>query len=87
MYTIEVYKADKRFKDGSRLVNKTDYVETDADKLYAEALRFYPIEEGYTCVLYQTYVEKIHLMTGEKFMERYDTPHYCSPSSETYWST
>lgn len=31
-------------------------------------------------------VEKTNLMTGEKFMERSDTPYYCSPSSETYWS-
>lgn len=31
-------------------------------------------------------VEKTNLMSGEKFMERSDTPYYCSPSSETYWS-
>ena len=23
---------------------------------------------------------------GEEFKERYDTPYYCSPSSETYFS-
>ena len=33
-----------------------------------------------------TYVERTNLMTGEKFMESVDTPYYCSPSSETYWS-
>jgi len=32
-------------------------------------------------------VEKTNLMTGKKFMERSDTPYYCSPSSETYWSS
>lgn len=31
-------------------------------------------------------VEKTNIMSGEKFMERSDTPYYCSPSSETYWS-
>lgn len=31
-------------------------------------------------------VEKVNMMTGEKYMERSDTPYYCSPSSETYWS-
>jgi len=31
-------------------------------------------------------VEKVNMMTGEKFMERSDTPYYCSPSSESYWS-
>jgi len=25
-------------------------------------------------------------MTGAEFQERYDTPYYCSPSSETYYS-
>ena len=31
-------------------------------------------------------VERTNLMTGEKFMESVNTPYYCSPSSETYWS-
>ena len=31
-------------------------------------------------------VEKTNLLSGEKFMERSDTPYYCSPSSETFWS-
>ena len=33
-----------------------------------------------------TYVERTNIMTGKKFMEREDTPFFCSPSSETYWS-
>jgi len=31
-------------------------------------------------------VERTNLLSGKKFMERSDTPYYCSPSSETYWS-
>lgn len=31
-------------------------------------------------------VERTNLMSGEKFMEPEDTPYYCSPSSESYWS-
>lgn len=31
-------------------------------------------------------VEKTNIMSGNKFMERSDTPGYCSPSSEAYWS-
>tara|TARA_B100001287_G_scaffold207590_1_gene176606 strand:- start:2065 stop:2391 length:327 start_codon:yes stop_codon:yes gene_type:complete len=31
-------------------------------------------------------VEKTNMMSGKKFMERVNTPYYCSPSSETYWS-
>ena len=32
-------------------------------------------------------VERVNFMTGEKFMEAEDTPYFCSPSSETYWTT
>ena len=31
-------------------------------------------------------VEKTNLMTGKKYMEDVNTPHCCSPASETYWS-
>lgn len=32
-------------------------------------------------------VTRINLMSGKEFQERADTPYYCSPSSETYWSS
>ena len=31
-------------------------------------------------------VERTNLMSGKTFYERINVPHYCSPSSETYWS-
>lgn len=31
-------------------------------------------------------VERTNIMTGEKFMEAEDTPYFCSPSSESFWS-
>lgn len=31
-------------------------------------------------------VTRVNNMTGAEFQERADTPYYCSPSSETYWS-
>ena len=31
-------------------------------------------------------VERTNLMSGKKFMEAEDTPYFCSPASETYWS-
>lgn len=31
-------------------------------------------------------VERTNLLSGEKYMERVNTPSYCSPSSESYWS-
>jgi len=32
------------------------------------------------------YVTRKNLMSGKEFLEHYDTPYTCSPSSETYWS-
>jgi preprotein translocase subunit SecY len=29
---------------------------------------------------------RTNAMSGKTFQERYDTPYYCSPSSESYWS-
>lgn len=31
-------------------------------------------------------VERINLMSGLPYMEAEDTPNFCSPASETYWS-
>ena len=31
-------------------------------------------------------VERTNLMSGKTFLEDADTPIYCSPASETYWS-
>lgn len=35
----------------------------------------------------EQFVERTNLMTGKTFMESVNTPYYCSPSSETYWSS
>src|SRR5262245_54997507 len=32
-------------------------------------------------------VERTNFMSGKKFMEPSNTPGFCSPSSETYWSS
>ncbi len=31
-------------------------------------------------------VERTNIISGKTFLEEKDTPYYCSPSSETYWS-
>ncbi len=40
--------------------------------------------------LYRTLIEKMvertNLMSGKKYMESVNTPNYCSPASEAYWS-
>ncbi len=86
-YTVEVYKTDKRTKAGTRLVKKKDHEnvsETGIKNLYREV---YPGAEGYTVKVFETYVTCKSAMVGTEFQERYDTPYYCSPRSETYWSS
>lgn len=31
-------------------------------------------------------VKRVNLMSGKEYYESVNTPNYCSPSSETYWS-
>ncbi len=83
MYTVEMYKLDKRYKEGMKLTYKTD---VDAQDL-SQMERMYPRRPGYIVKIFETYVERKNFMTGESYQERYDVPYTCSPRSETYWST
>ena len=86
MYTVELYKKDSRTKQGERLVSKVDHdVESLATLKYLTQRR-YPASAGYRFEIHETYVKKHNLMGGGEFTERYDTPHFCSPASESYWS-
>lgn len=84
MYTVEIYRADKRTKAGEKLVYKEDRTETDRDAVEKIAANSCKPNERYE--IHETYVTRKSLMNGAEFQERYDTPYYCSPSSETYWS-
>jgi hypothetical protein len=83
-YTIEVYKADRRTKQGERLINKQDL--GDITDTLAKKLVEMNQDAGFRVELHETYVTRTNMMSGKEFQERYDTPYYCSPSSETYWS-
>jgi hypothetical protein len=86
MYTVEIYKKDARTKKGERLVSKTDYEVTEQSMLEHTVKHTYRASQGYRYEIHETYVTKTNLMGGKEFTERYDTPHFCSPSSESYWS-
>ena len=84
MYTVEIYRADKRTKAGERLVLKKDYATYNRSTLEKSVKDSLQKSERYE--IHETYVTRKSLMNGAEFQERYDTPYYCSPSSETYWS-
>ena len=89
MFTLEIYKKDARKKSGERLVGKYDYDRKDRESMGRECNELYHLyhpNQGYRFEIHETYVTKHNLMGGKEFTERYDTPHFCSPSSESYWS-
>jgi hypothetical protein len=83
-YTLEIYKADRRTKEGRRLVATQDFAPSTKDyiSVTADAKR----KLGFIVEVYETYVTRKNLVSGVEFQERYDTPYYCSPRSESYWS-
>ena len=86
MYTVEIYKRDARTKVGERLVSKTDYDVTEKSMLEHTVKHTYRASQGYRYEIHETYVTRTNMMGGKEYQERYDTPRYCSPSSEAYWS-
>jgi hypothetical protein len=86
MYTVEIYKKDARKKSGERLVSKTDYEVTEKTMLEHTVKHTYRQSQGYRYEIHETMVTRTNMMGGKEYQERYDTPNYCSPSSESYWS-
>ena len=85
-YTVEIYKKDARTKVGERLVSKTDYEVSDKSMLEHTVKHTWRASQGYRYEIHETYVTRTNMMGGKEYQERYDTPRYCSPSSEAYWS-
>jgi hypothetical protein len=86
MYTVELYKRDRRIKSGERLDRKVDHSTADRAAIAEVYAAKYPAARGYRWEIHETYVVRKNMMTGVEYQERYDTPWSCSPSSETYWS-
>ena len=89
MFTLEIYKMDRRTREGQRLVGKYDYDRADRAAMQREIAELYPTYrkiDGYIFNIVETYVTRRNMMGGAEYQERYDTPWHCSPSSETYWS-
>ena len=83
-YTLELYKSDKRVKEGKRLIKKEDFAPSTVD--YINAVAESKRKLGFIVEVFKTYTVKKNVMTGKYYDERYDTPYFCSPSSESFWS-
>jgi hypothetical protein len=87
-YTIEVYQKDRRFKSGEHMINKQDLEFATRAEAEAWGPAFYARDLGreYRFAVHETWVTRKNMMSGREYQERYDTPRYCSPSSEAYWT-
>ena len=83
-YTLEIYKTDKRTKEGRRLYSKQEFAPVTKD--YINAVADGKRKLGFIVEVFETYVTRKNLMTGKEYQERYDTPYFCSPSCESFWS-
>jgi phosphoserine aminotransferase len=77
----ESYGGVKHFKSkgaATRAANKLNREDADYQYAVSETQKFYE-EIEYT-------ITQKNMMSGAKFEEKVNTPYYCSPSSEAYWS-
>lgn len=85
---VETFKADRRVRTsfngnlpGWRLVDTMIVDEAKAKRLVASST-----DKSVKYKLHSAYELKRNLMTGKKYWEATDTPFYCSPASEAYWT-
>jgi hypothetical protein len=92
-FTVELYKTDKRIKKderygrnraGLRFVEVVDFAPSTRD--YISTVEADMQKRGFVVNVFETFVTKINMMSGKEYQERYDTPGFCSPSSESFWS-
>lgn len=86
-YTVEVYKRDARTKTGERLECKLSYP-TCANRVQLEKdlVKIFAHDKGFRIEIHETFITRKNLLSGVEFQERYDTPSFCSPASESFWS-
>lgn len=75
--SIKYYKTAGAAKTAmARLVNRCNY---SAESVAVADLKIYQ-------TLIERTVERVNLMTGQRYRESVNTPNHCSPASEAYWS-
>lgn len=71
----------------SRLCNAyEEATNKDLGRTHVNDINNYMVMSVEDYELIEPMVEKTNMMTGNKFQESINTPHYMSPSSESYWS-
>jgi hypothetical protein len=88
-YTLYIYKQDRRYKTGERLVHTSVWCDHTSHSSEQE-MREIALDAYSGPVARFEFVPTIkrvrNLMTGEMVEIPHDTPRSCDPSSELYWS-
>jgi len=89
-YIMSIYKADRRYKAGERLVSTTVWRSRDEAEMRWARQEFqngvWPVSQGFRIDFHPTTKTVKNLMTGEDVVIPWDTPRSCDPSTELYWS-
>lgn len=75
---ITRYRLDRRRRDGLRKIS--------TEIMLHSAWAQQGIETSDLLTVQPAYVLRSNLVSGVEFWESYDTPNFCSPASESYWS-
>lgn len=89
IYTLTIYRLDKRCKAGERLVNTYEFDRPNAAAMYREVkelyMHHYPRTQ-FRIEYAEKYITVKSLMSGQDVQIARDTPWSCRPDSESYWS-
>jgi hypothetical protein len=89
-FTMYIYKQDKRTKSGERPVSTTVWRNRDEAEMKREVrelqYELWPVSKGYRIEFVATMMTVKNLITGKDVLIEANTPWFCNPASETYWS-
>lgn len=85
-YSFNVYKRDGRVASGERFESELIFSLDECEVPLVTKMLEKTLGAKYRVEVNQLYVTKKNLMTGKEYQERFDTPYFCSPSSESFWS-
>lgn len=86
LYTAICLQIDNRRKNGHKSIQIDIEANNEDEALILAKKSIKNQNKIIEIKIFQTFVKRINFITKEEFIERFDTPSYCSPSSESYWS-
>ena len=90
VWTMYIYKTDRRTKSGERTVSTTVWQNRDEAEMRREVrelqYELWPVNKGFRIEFHPKMMTVKNLMTGADVEIDRDTPWCCNPASESYWS-